>query len=375
MPPVGISESQKTVKVYIIDTGARIYGRFSFFSEPALLDHLQDEGYSVPAYSFLVEHEESGRRVLFDLGIRKNFEEYPPAVKGYHSDVFRFETGEEVFDMLRNGGVDPATIEAIISSHHHVDHVGNPSLFPYTTDLIVGPGFKETILPGYPKNPKSQVLESDYEGRNLREINFDDESQGLTIGGFRAVDFFNDGSFYLLESPGHTIDHIAGLARTHTSPSRFIFMGGDIAHHASQWRPSELLPLPKELEPSALGAHSELNNRFNVCPGELFIEHAHPQRSGEVPFLKTKAGHPYDREMAERSVRPMERFDADDNVFIITAHDAKFSPGLDFWPKGANGWFKAGWKESSTWEFLKDFSSVVVDSVRVDPVSDRNRVY
>ncbi|KAK9419500.1 putative metallo-beta-lactamase superfamily protein [Seiridium unicorne] len=298
MPPLGIPESQKTVK---------------------------DEGYSMPAYSFLVEHEESGRRVLFDLGIRKNFEEYPPAVKGYHSDVFRFKTGEEVLDMLRNGEVDPATIEAIIWSHHHVDQVGNPSLFPYTTDLIVGPGFKETILPGYPKNPKSQVLESDYEGRNLCEINFDDEWKGLTIGGFRAIDFFNDGSFYLLESPG---------------------------------------PLPKELEPSPLGAHSELNNRFNVCPGELFIEHAHPQRSGEVPFPKTKAGHPYDREMAERSVRSMERFDADDNVFIITAHDAKFSPGLDFWPKGANGWFKAGWKESSTWEFLKDFYAVVVASVQ-----------
>ncbi|KAK9792866.1 putative metallo-beta-lactamase superfamily protein [Seiridium cardinale] len=323
MPPVGIPESQKTVKVYIIDTGARIYGRFSFFSEPALLDHLQDEGYSVPAYSFLVEHEESGRRVLFDLGIRKNFED-----------------------------------------HHHVDHVGNPSLFPNTTDLIVGPGFKETILPGYPTNPKSQVLESDYEGRNLREINFDDESKRLTIGGFRAVDFFNDGSFYLLESPGHTIDHIAGLARTHTLPSRFIFMGGDIAHHASQWRPSGLLPLPKELEPSPLGVHSELNKRFNVCLGELFIEHAHPQRSGEVPFLKTKAGHPHDLEMAERSVRSMERFDADDNVLIITAHDAKFSPGLDFWPKGANGWSEAGWKESSTWEFLKDFSSVVVYSIQ-----------
>lgn len=82
-----------------------------------------------------------------------------------------------------------------------MDHVGNPAGFPSTTDLIVGPGFKETILPGYPKNPKAQILESDYEGRNLRQLNFDVESD-LTIGGFRAVDYFKDGSFYLLESPG-----------------------------------------------------------------------------------------------------------------------------------------------------------------------------
>lgn len=58
------------------------------------------------------------------------------------------------------------------------------------------------MLPGYPADPQGQILESDYSGRRIREINFEETSAGLTIGGFRALDYFGDGSFYLLETPG-----------------------------------------------------------------------------------------------------------------------------------------------------------------------------
>jgi glyoxylase-like metal-dependent hydrolase (beta-lactamase superfamily II) len=91
--------------------------------------------------------------------------------------------------------------ELLSNSHHHPDHTGNSSLSPPSTDLIVGPGFKKT-LPGYPSNPNGVILESDLAGRNLRELNFDEESLSLTIGGFRAVDYFGDSSFYLLKTPG-----------------------------------------------------------------------------------------------------------------------------------------------------------------------------
>lgn len=44
-------------------------------------------------------------------------------------------------------------------SHWHFDHTGDPSLFPKSADLIVGPGVPETFLPGYPANPESQLAE------------------------------------------------------------------------------------------------------------------------------------------------------------------------------------------------------------------------
>ena len=55
-------------------------------------------------------------------------------------------------------------------------------------------------MPGYPAKEDARIRESDYEGRQIREIEFDEA--GLHLGRFKALDFFEDGSFYLLDSPG-----------------------------------------------------------------------------------------------------------------------------------------------------------------------------
>lgn len=49
-----------------------------------------------------------------------------------------------------------------VNSHWHWDHIGDPSSFPPTTNLIVGPGFKKAMLPGFPANRDSPLLESDW---------------------------------------------------------------------------------------------------------------------------------------------------------------------------------------------------------------------
>lgn len=70
-------------------------------------------------------------------------------------------------------------------------------LFPKSTQLVVGPGFKESpiLLPGFPHNPDSPIDAAAIKDRTLTEVGFEN---GLEIGGFRAHDFFGDGSFYLL---------------------------------------------------------------------------------------------------------------------------------------------------------------------------------
>jgi hypothetical protein len=55
-------------------------------------------------------------------------------------------------------------------------------------------------MPGFPVKEDSTIRESDYKGREVREIEFD--NAGLHLGHFRAMDYFGDGSFYLLDSPG-----------------------------------------------------------------------------------------------------------------------------------------------------------------------------
>jgi hypothetical protein len=36
------------------------------------------------------------------------------------------------------------------------------SKFPSSVKIVVGPGFTKNLLPGYPANPDSTLLESDY---------------------------------------------------------------------------------------------------------------------------------------------------------------------------------------------------------------------
>lgn len=113
MAAIDVPLGQTTVKVSVIDNGARISGPTSMFIEPPLLDHLQTKGLSAPAYVFLIEHEKSKRKLVFDLGIRREITAYAPSVLAYHK-AFTLDPGRDVYEVLRDGGVDLNKIEAVI---------------------------------------------------------------------------------------------------------------------------------------------------------------------------------------------------------------------------------------------------------------------
>jgi glyoxylase-like metal-dependent hydrolase (beta-lactamase superfamily II) len=229
------------------------------------------------------------------------------------------------------------------------DHTGDPSTFPLSTDLIVGPGFKSAFVPAWPTNPDSPLDEKAWENRHLREIDFNTEGKGLKIGQYSAFDFYGDGSFYLLDTPGHAIGHMCGLARTSINPPEFIFMGGDIAHHGGEFRPTQYLPLPKVV---SLGAPFSKN--APVCPGEIF-EAIHRNKSSTEPFYVPTPGVHADVAETTRSIEKLYEFDADERIFVNIAHDISIYDMLEYYPKTANGWSGKGWKEEGRWRFLKDF--------------------
>lgn len=66
------------------------------------------------------------------------------------------------------------------------DHIGDPSTFPSSTEIVVGPGLKENIIRGYPAKGDSAVRESDYEGRDFKKsspmmLGFIPASLGLLV--------------------------------------------------------------------------------------------------------------------------------------------------------------------------------------------------
>ncbi|KAJ5465957.1 hypothetical protein N7530_009744 [Penicillium desertorum] len=185
-----------------------------------------------------------GRTVLFDLGLRKDWWNSAPVVRNILQEgQSHLSVRKDIREILQDGCIPITTVDTIVWSHWHTVHIGDPSLFDTNDKLIVGPGFKEHILPPYPPNKDSMVLQSDFEGRELEELNFTENS--LKIGRFNAIDYFGDGSFYFLDAPGHSIGHIAALARVKSAPDSFILMAGDGCLHGGQLRPSQCLPLPQ----------------------------------------------------------------------------------------------------------------------------------
>lgn len=99
-----------------------------------------------PCFSFLIENP-SHKPILFDLGVRKDWDVLPQYQK-WVDLKWSIKVEKNVATILKENGVnvDGGAIDDIIWSHHHWDHVGDPSTFPGSTGLVVGPGFQAAHL-------------------------------------------------------------------------------------------------------------------------------------------------------------------------------------------------------------------------------------
>ncbi|KAL5341120.1 hypothetical protein BJX70DRAFT_406419 [Aspergillus crustosus] len=369
-PNLTIPVSSSTVTVRIIDSTTTLLINPPLFWTPAIPSITP---YRAPALCFLISNEIQNRHVLFDLGVRKDWENSAPRtvqlIKG--TTEVTVEKGiaeilDEQGDQYESGerAVRSTDIEAIIWSHHHFDHTGDPSTFAHSTSLVVGPGVKEHIWPGYPTDPSSSVLDSDIAGRSVTELDFSKERPDTCkIGRFNAVDYFHDGSFYILDAPGHCVGHVCALARvTSCSASAsdsgdreresFIFMGGDSAHHVGLLRPSPYIPIPKAISPSPFRSPS-------VNPTREVIQSMHPEESITDPFLKPARGMFPDYEAAEDTINKIQEMDAAENVLVVLPHDRTLLGEIELFPGKINGWLEEGVKERVRWAFLGDFEGAL----------------
>ncbi|EKM53993.1 uncharacterized protein PHACADRAFT_257539 [Phanerochaete carnosa HHB-10118-sp] len=199
-------------------------------------------GSEIPFIAFLITHPTHGR-TLFDLGMRKHAKGWPPAVKPILDEyrVYGY-CGEDIVDVLRKDGVDPAEITKIIYSHLHWDHVGDPT--PFTNaDIVLGSEAKVLLEDAWPSNPDSPFMALP-SNMHVDFIDFADlkkkDKQVAPWGPYeRAVDLYGDGSLYLVDSPGHIPGHLAAAARI--GPDSFVFLAGDTCHNRLCYSPGERL--------------------------------------------------------------------------------------------------------------------------------------
>ncbi|KAI9147347.1 Cytochrome P450 monooxygenase mpaDE [Paramyrothecium foliicola] len=341
-------KSTSTVQVSVRDTAFYAYIATAPFMGPPIdgFDHFQ-----CVVYAFLVTHTDTDgkqRKVGFDLGSPKDLvHDFPPA---------------NIASILRDSSLSLDSIEAIIWSHAHADHIGRPSLFPRSCTLVVGPGIKDSYFPGWPTVQNAPVLEREVAGREVRELDF--SGSNMIIGGFRAIEYFGNGSFYLLDAPGRAIGHINALACT--TPDTFVLCAGGTFHHASEMRPHTGARLPDSVKLNR-GLYSSdkfrllYPNTSGVEVPHYYVEALSHLHGGhhKVPF-HTLSQQPSgaclssDLGLTRENLRAVQKFDQDPSIFVVSAHNASLHNILEYYPKAINDWKKIDLKLKGQWKFLED---------------------
>lgn len=154
-------------------------------------------------------------------------------------------SGPGPITQLAQNGYDMDKLEAVFLSHKHMDHCGDLDTLPPRVPIILGPGALESIGPGYPQDPKSEwksswltdhpvasipgsAMKSDFElgqatyssgGEGKKDVFGIKGKKWEKIGCWdHAINWFGDGSFWLIDSPGHCAGHLSALVRVTASP-------------------------------------------------------------------------------------------------------------------------------------------------------------
>ncbi|KAJ7464092.1 hypothetical protein FB451DRAFT_1042583 [Mycena latifolia] len=349
----GIPSSHATVEVKVFNVGNTTLTNTSHaFVLPTLPGH---ESIHVPMFAFLVEHKLTRKRVMFDLGMRKDPLNFVPSVASYFSSgLFIVNEPKDITELLEDGGIPLTSIDTVIWRFQSQPResiftflTGDMSKFPNSTKLVIGPG---TDTATFPESPAGSVQASDFAGHNVTELNFN--TTKLTFSGMKAIDYFGDGSFYLMETPGHLPGHISALARV--TPTSFVALGGDVFHHAGEARPRPAFqknyPCPSHLLEET---KTSISTDYFWSPKSregAFDMHSRAQQLLAVSDLPDSFY--ADPVTAQVSLEKIATFDADPDFFVIIAHDMSLVSSLPYFPASLNNWKASHLKEKTVWNFV-----------------------
>ncbi|KAH8809486.1 hypothetical protein DL96DRAFT_567215 [Flagelloscypha sp. PMI_526] len=342
--PLGIPVSHSLVNVTAFSIVNSSSLPAAIFLQPSLPGR---DIYSPSSYSFLISNEKKHQKIMFDLGIRKDSENFAPAVLAQFAGTSTFTVEHDITEQLHAAGTPLEAINAVIWSHSHADHIGNMALWPSTVDLITSSDLVHDIYDPA-TNPNGTLLASDFANHTNKQLDF--KKAKLQIGGFPALDYFEDGSFYLLSVPGHQAGHITALARI--APTTFVYLSGDTFHHTAQIRPTAALHKNVPIDTTLLdSAEGTISSTFFASGGQDSpTKFDFSARSG--PFFDLIEHGVYADPAVSRISQHMTwDFDANPDVIVVAAHDTAFRDYFTADPQALMKWKQTGLKKQVVWKF------------------------
>ncbi|MBO0979132.1 MBL fold metallo-hydrolase [Microbacterium sp. SD291] len=180
-----------------------------------------------------------GRRVLFDTGYRTG--EWRTGWRGAAYRRLlppRVADADDIAAQLEGDGVDPGSVTHVVLSHLHPDHVGGVHRFP-TATFVLTEGMLRTLAAPRLRTGVLPRLLPEWFPTASRIVLDDAAFRQVEVHGvrLRAADVLGDGSYLVVELPGHADGHVGALVEGSVLLAGDAAWGRDLLDASSGLRP------------------------------------------------------------------------------------------------------------------------------------------
>lgn len=200
--------SAENVEVYWTTSG--MFGPFNIRGLIPALPESKARDITIPVSMWIIKHPKGV--VVFDTGNNVAISDGMANCKSYwaagNCDFLKpSQTRADVIDMqLKKQGIKPEDVKVVVTSHSHLDHIGNIEMFPNAVHAIQKTELYQAWWPEKFQGRTSPGTFVMADIDNAREFNY------LELNG--DYDLFGDGSIMILSTPGHTLGHQSMKVKT-----------------------------------------------------------------------------------------------------------------------------------------------------------------
>ena len=190
--------SHGDARIRIFWTASGLLGPFSILDVLPTYPKDQDRDVMMPVNMYIIDHPKG--LVVFDTG--NNVAISDGNCKSHWNswicdNLQPSQTRAEVIDkLLEKVGYRVGDVKIVITSHSHLDHIGNIEMFPDAIHVIQKKELYQAWWPEKFQRGGAHVMADYDDARDFTYFELDGD-----------YDLFGDGSMFVISTPGHTLGH------------------------------------------------------------------------------------------------------------------------------------------------------------------------